>query len=188
MHLKNLLGTRLHRPLAVAALLLGGLPAIADDTRREWIESQLPDLMQVYVHLHQNPEVSFEEHQTAKYIAAQWRQAGYQVTENVGGTGVVAVLENGDGPTIMLRTDLDALPVSEATNLPYASTQTVVTDSGTTSGVMHACGHDIHMTNLIGVARYMSSHRDEWRGKLLLIGQPAEERGAGALAMLGDGL
>ncbi len=156
--------------------------------RREWIDAQLAELMQVYIHLHQHPEVSFQEKQTAKYLANAWRQAGFAVTEEVGGTGVVAVLENGDGSMVMLRTDLDALPVTEATELPYASKQSVVTESGATSGVMHACGHDIHMTNLIGVARYFSTHRDEWRGKLMLVGQPAEERGSGAIAMLKDGL
>lgn len=158
------------------------------EERREWIDAQMPELLQVYMHLHQNPEVSFQETRTAQYIAQAWRQAGFTVTEKVGGTGVVAVLENGKGPTVMLRTDLDALPVTEATQLPYASQQTVVTESGATSGVMHACGHDIHMTNLIGVARYFATHRDQWQGRLMLVGQPAEERGAGASAMLKDGL
>ncbi len=148
----------------------------------------MEDLLSTYIYLHQHPEVSFQEVETAKLIAQTWREAGFTVTEKVGGTGVVALLENGPGPLVMLRTDLDALPVTEATDLPYASQQTVVTDSGATSGVMHACGHDIHMTSLIGVARYMAEHRDEWRGKLMLIGQPAEERGSGARAMLDDSL
>jgi amidohydrolase len=155
---------------------------------REWIESQLPDLLNTYAHLHQHPELSFHETATAKFVGQAWRDAGYTVTENVGGTGVVAMLNNGSGPTVMLRTDLDALPVTEATELPYASKQTVVTASGATSGVMHACGHDIHMTNLIGVARYFAEHRSLWQGTLMLIGQPAEERVAGATAMLEDGL
>lgn len=160
----------------------------AQDTPRTWIESQLPELLQTYIHLHQHPELSFHETETAKFVAQAWREAGYTVTENVGGTGVVGLLSNGEGPTVMLRTDLDALPVTEMTGLPYASQQTAVTESGSSTGVMHACGHDLHMTNLIGVARYFAEHRSVWQGTLMLIGQPAEERGAGAKAMLGDGL
>ncbi len=165
-------------------------PTHAQDSSpmRAWIDSQLPDLLEAYVYLHQRPELSFHEVATAKFVAQAWRDAGYTVTENVGGTGVVALLNNGKGPTVMLRTDLDALPVTEATELPYASTQTAVTESGAPSGVMHACGHDIHMTNLIGVARYFAEHRSAWQGTLMLIGQPAEERGSGAKAMLDDGL
>lgn len=156
--------------------------------KQAWIESQLPKLLETYVYLHQHPELSFHETATAKFVAAAWRDAGYTVTENVGGTGVVALLSNGEGPTVMLRTDLDALPVTEMTGLPYASKQTAVTEAGTPTGIMHACGHDIHMTNLIGVARYFGEHRSAWQGTLMLIGQPAEERGAGAKAMLEDGL
>ncbi len=164
------------------------LHAEQPDGLTTWVDDQLPSLMQVYVHLHSHPEVSFEEQKTAAYVAEHWRSSGYEVTEQVGGTGVVAVLRNGSGPTVMLRTDLDALPVTEATGLPYASQVKVVSDSGTPSGVMHACGHDIHMTNLIGVARFLAEHRQRWSGTLMLIGQPAEERGAGATAMLEDGL
>lgn len=163
------------------------LPA-AEPNVKNWVESELADLLQVYMHLHRNPEVSFKEVETAQYIAEQWRAEGYEVTEGIGGTGVAALLRNGAGPVIMLRTDLDALPVTEATGLPYVSQKKVILDSGATSGVMHACGHDVHMTNLIGVARYLSRHRGAWSGTLLLIGQPAEERGAGARAMLADGL
>jgi amidohydrolase len=159
-------------------------PVVDDD----WVGQSIPDLIEVYTHLHRNPEVSFEETETAKFVAGEWRDAGFEVTEEVGVTGVVAVLENGEGPTVMLRTDLDALPVTEATGLPYASKQTVQLDSGATTGTMHACGHDLHMTNLIGVARYLAGHRSQWSGTLMLIGQPAEERGAGAKAMLDDGL
>lgn len=179
-------------------VLLGGLVLLslttvstrAQDTAaaRDWIESQLPELLQTYIHLHQHPELSFYETATAKYVAEAWRAAGYTVTENIGGTGVVALLHNGSGPTVMLRTDLDALPVTEMTGLPHASQQTAVTEAGTPTGVMHACGHDIHMTNLIGVAQYFAEHRSAWQGTLMLIGQPAEERGSGAKAMLGDGL
>ncbi|MCR9292387.1 MAG: amidohydrolase [bacterium] len=163
-------------------------PASTAAVVEQWIDQELEGLLQVYVHLHQNPEVSFQERETAEYVAQRWRNAGLEVTENVGGTGIVGILENGDGPVVMLRTDLDALPVSEATGLPIASKKTVVTDSGTTSGVMHACGHDVHMTCVIGAAEFLASHKDQWRGTLMVIGQPAEERGAGALAMLRDGL
>ncbi|MCA9195184.1 MAG: amidohydrolase [Planctomycetales bacterium] len=153
-----------------------------------WLDSNSDQLRSTYIHLHTHPEVSFAEFETAEYVAARWREAGYDVTEAVGGTGVVGMLRNGTGPCLLLRTDLDALPVTEATGLPYASQATVKTDSGATSGVMHACGHDIHMTNLIGVAQFLASHRELWQGTLMLIGQPAEERGSGAIAMLNDRL
>ncbi len=174
----------------LVATLLHSAAAVAADPRpiSAWLETQMPRLLEDYAHLHAFPEVSFQEVQTAKFVGEQWRQAGFEVTEGVGGTGLVATLENGAGPVVMLRTDLDALPVTEATGLPYASQQTVLTESGATSGVMHACGHDVHMANLIGVARYMAEHRSRWSGTLMLIGQPAEERGAGAKAMLADGL
>ncbi|AMV35484.1 putative hydrolase YxeP [Pirellula sp. SH-Sr6A] len=154
----------------------------------EWLDSNIPSLVADYWWLHENPEVSFEEVETAAYVAKAWEAAGLEVTKNVGGHGVVGVLANGSGPTIMLRTDLDALPVTEATGLPRASTKKIVTASGVSTGVMHACGHDVHMTNLIGMARLFSAHRDQWKGTLVLIGQPAEERGGGAEAMLKDGL
>lgn len=154
----------------------------------KWLEKNIEPLVADYWWLHENPEVSFEEAETAAYIASAWQNAGFEVTKNVGGHGVVAVLKNGTGPTIMLRTDLDALPVTESTGLPRASKKKIVTASGVSTGVMHACGHDVHMTNLIGIARLFSANRDQWRGTLMLIGQPAEERGGGAQAMLDDGL
>jgi amidohydrolase len=153
-----------------------------------WIESQLPKLMETYRWLHQNPEVSFQEERTAAKIAGLWQADGYEVTTGVGGHGIVGLLKNGAGPTVMLRTDLDALPVTEQTQLPYASTQRADLPGGGTAGVMHACGHDIHMTSLVGTARFLAEHTDLWSGTLMLIGQPAEERGAGARAMLADGL
>ena len=158
------------------------------DKIHSWVNQQLDSVLGEYKYLHANPEVSFQEQKTATYVAKQWRNAGFTVTENVGDTGIVALLKSGNGPTLMLRTDLDALPVTEATGLPFASTKQVVTESGAKSGVMHACGHDIHMSNLIGVARFLGSHQDLWQGTVMLIGQPAEERGAGAKAMLEDGL
>ena len=153
-----------------------------------WVDANLGELVELYRHLHQNPEVSFEEKQTAKRLAAELEAAGAEVTHSVGGHGVVAILKNGDGPTLMLRTDLDALPVTEQTGLAYASKVTIRTKKGVQTGVMHACGHDVHITNQVGVARYLAANKDRWRGTVMFIGQPAEERGAGAKAMLDDGL
>lgn len=173
--------------LGLLALVL--LPAMAGaESPQAWAEKHLSELIPIYQWFHQNPEVSFEEAETAARIADLWREAGFEVTTDVGGHGVVAILENGEGPTVMLRTDLDALPVTEQTGLAFASTKQVVAAGGTPTGVMHACGHDVHMTNLVGVARYLAENRDAWSGTLMLIGQPAEERGAGARAMLNDGL
>ena len=153
-----------------------------------WIDKELPTLVETYCWLHANPEVSFQEEQTAARVASFWEKYGYEVTTNVGGHGVVGIMKNGDGKTLMLRCDFDALPVTEQTQLPYASKVQIELPGGGTSGVMHACGHDIHMTNLIAVAKYMSENRDKWTGTLMLVGQPAEERGAGAKAMLDDKL
>ncbi len=154
----------------------------------EWVDSASSSLVAFYKELHAAPELSLEEHKTAAKIADAWVEAGYTVTRGVGGTGVVAVLENGDGPTVMLRTDLDALPVVEQTGLDYASTVRTADKRGAVVGVMHACGHDIHMTNLVGVSRFLAENNDLWKGTLVCIAQPAEELGAGAEAMLADGL
>ncbi len=147
-----------------------------------------PDLRDFYIDLHQHPELSLHEEKTAAKIAARLRQAGFEVTTGVGGTGVVGVLQNGSGPTVMLRTELDALPVEEKTGLPYASTVRVKDDAGAEVPVMHACGHDVHMTALVGTAAEMARRKADWRGTLVFIGQPAEERIRGARAMLKDGL
>jgi hippurate hydrolase len=128
------------------------------------------------------------EEKTAARIAGHFREDGFEVTTGVGGHGVVGLLRNGEGPVLMLRCDLDALPVTEQTPVPFASTRRVELAGGGSSGVMHACGHDLHMTNLVATARYMAGHRDDWAGTLMVIAQPAEERGAGARAMLKDGL
>ncbi|MEM6366307.1 MAG: amidohydrolase, partial [Planctomycetota bacterium] len=162
--------------------------AEASDLAMQWFDQNASSFVSLYKKLHQNPEVSFFESETAATLAETWSQAGYDVTTDVGGHGLVGILHNGDGPTLMLRCDLDGLPVSEQTGLPYASTKQVTTASGESTFTMHACGHDIHMTNLTAVAKFMSAHRDQWSGTLMIIGQPAEERGAGALAMLEDGL
>ena len=141
----------------------------------------------LYLYLHQNPELSRHETKTAARMAAELRALGYEVTENVGG-GVVGVLRNGTGPTVLLRTDMDALPVTEATGLPYASTVRTRDDGGNEVGVAHACGHDVHMSAWISTARIMASTKTKWRGTLVMMGQPAEEIGAGAKAMIADGL
>ena len=142
----------------------------------------------LYKDLHQHPELSGQERWTADRIAGELRQLGYEVTSGVGGTGIVAILRNGTGPTVMLRTELDALPVTEATGLPFASTVRTKTETGAETGVMHACGHDVHMSSAVATARIMASTRSRWKGTLMIIGQPAEETGAGARAMLADGL
>jgi hippurate hydrolase len=149
---------------------------------------EYPSLEQLYKHLHTNPELSLYEEKTAVRIAEELEKAGITVTRNVGGHGVVGVLKNGNGPIVLVRTDLDALPVTENTGLEYASNVRVKDDQGNEVGVMHACGHDVHMTSFIGIARLLSQLKDKWRGTLVFIGQPAEERGGGARKMLTDGL
>ncbi|MDE0455300.1 MAG: amidohydrolase [Gammaproteobacteria bacterium] len=143
---------------------------------------------ELYLHFHSNPELSLYEFETAARMAEEFAAAGYEVTSEVGGTGVVGVLRNGEGPTVMIRGDMDGLPVKELTRVPYASTVTTVDEQGRRVPVMHACGHDIHITNLIGVARKLVSMRDSWSGTVVLVAQPAEERGLGARAMIEDGL
>jgi hippurate hydrolase len=163
----------------------------ADNARCDvaaWCKSQIDDLTKLYRHFHAHPELSLCEKETAARVAAELKAVGAEVTTGVGGHGVVAIIKNGAGPTVMVRADMDALPVTENTGLPFASQVRVRDASGTEVGVMHACGHDLHMTCLIGVARYLGAHKQQWRGTALLIGQPAEERGPGAQAMLEDGL
>ena len=137
---------------------------------------------------HTHPELSLHEEKTGQRVAEELKQAGLEVTARVGGYGVVGVLRNGSGPTVLVRTDLDALPVKEQTGLPYASQARAVDDQGNEVDVMHACGHDVHMTVFVGVARLLTALKDRWQGTLVMIGQPAEEKGAGARAMLKDGL
>lgn len=152
------------------------------------LDSLYPDLEKLYIDLHQTPELSFHEEKTSAKMAARLKALGYQVTTSVGGYGVVAILQNGKGPTVLVREDMDALPVEERTGLPYASKVTTKDDSGATVAVMHACGHDIHMTSLVGAATLLAKARDRWRGTLFLVAQPAEEKGSGAQAMIKDGL
>src|SRR5271166_4886188 len=152
------------------------------------VEAAYPEAHALYLDIHQNPELSTHEVQTAAKLAGRLRGLGYDVTEHVGGTGVVAILKNGGGPTVMLRTELDALPVEEKTGLSYASRVRTKDDAGHDVPVMHACGHDLHMASILGTAAIMVHSKDTWRGTLMLIGQPAEETIGGAKGMLDDGL
>ena len=156
-------------------------------TTSKEVEAVYPDAHAFYVDMHRNPELSGHETQTAAKLAARLRSLGYDVTEHVGGAGVVAVLKNGPGPAIMLRTELDALPVEEKTGLAYASTVRTKDDSGRDVPVMHACGHDLHMAAISATAAIMAHSKETWHGTLVLIGQPAEETITGAKAMLADG-
>src|SRR5579864_908753 len=152
------------------------------------VEAVYPDAHSLYLDLHEHPELSAHETQTAAKLAEHLHRAGYDVTEHVGGTGVVAILKNGPGPTIMLRTELDALPVEEKTGLPYASKVRAKDDAGRDVPVDHACGHDLHMAAILGTAEIMATSKNTWHGTLILIGQPAEETISGAEAMIRDGL
>ncbi len=157
-------------------------------TSKKEIEGVYPQAHALYLDLHQNPELSSHETQTAAKLAGRLRSFGYDVTEHVGGTGIVAILKNGNGPTVMLRTELDALPVEEKTGLPYASKVHTKDDAGHDVPAMHACGHDLHMASLLGTATIMAHSKETWHGTLMLIGQPAEETISGAKRMIDDGL
>jgi len=152
------------------------------------LEAQLPELRDIYRDIHSHPELSMQEQRTAGLAAAQLQSAGFDVATGVGRTGVVGLLSNGDGPTVMLRADMDALPVKEATGLPYASTATATGADGGEVPVMHACGHDMHVTWLIGATSLLARARDAWQGSVLAVFQPAEETAQGAQAMIDDGL
>ena len=183
------------RVLAAASLFAFNLCVVLAGQGAPWttpttaqIEAIYPAIEALYLDLHKNPELAFQETQTAAKLAAHVKALGFDVTTGVGGTGVVAVMKNGSGPTVMLRTELDALPVEEKTGLPYASTVKAKNASGQLVPVMHACGHDLHMAAWAGAARLMAENRNRWQGTLVMVGQPAEEGGAGAAAMLKDGL
>ncbi len=179
-----------HTAGVLMALMVTSPVALAEtfETAQNWAQQQAPQLTQIYKDLHQAPELSFHEEKTSQRMAAELRELGLTVTEHIGGFGVVGVLENGPGKTLLLRADMDALPVAEETGLPYASAVRVRDDRGATVGVMHACGHDMHMTNLIGAICFLVGHRELWKGTIVAVFQPAEERGAGAKAMLEAGL
>lgn len=173
--------------LWLLALLICGQPATGDDVT-DWTKDNLATLSELYRHFHSHPELSYLEKETSARLAGELKKTGAKVTAGVGGYGVVALLENGKGPTVMMRCDMDALPVVEQTNLVYASKVKVKDPRGVEVGVMHACGHDVHMTNLVAVARFLSANKNRWSGTAMFLCQPAEERGGGAKAMLEDGL
>ena len=172
--------------LAIAAMTL---PISAQAASlSEAVDADMPALMALYRDLHANPELSMQEERTPAKLAAEMKKLGFTVTEKVGETGVVAVMKNGPGPVLMLRADMDALPVVEQTGLPFASKVKATARSGVETGVMHACGHDTHMTAWIGAARRLAAMKGQWSGTLVMILQPGEETGEGAKAMLEDGL
>jgi amidohydrolase len=176
-------------PGILATLMLGALSiAVAAAATPEEVNQAYSSAYSLYVDIHQHPELSGHESRTAALLAARLRGLGYSVTEHVGGTGVVAILKNGSGPTVMLRTELDALPVEEKTGLPYASKVHARDDAGHDVAVGHMCGHDLHMSALVATAGIMARSRDSWHGTLMLIGQPAEETIGGAAGMVHDGL
>jgi len=172
--------------MLAAALFVATAPTKATDLQ-DAIAADYEYLGKLFTHFHANPELSFQEIETSKRLANELAALGYNVTTGVGKTGVVAVMENGEGPTVLIRADMDGLPVKEKTGLPYASTATQIL-KGKTMPVMHACGHDMHMTSLVGTAMRLAASKDKWQGTLVLVGQPAEEIIAGAEAMLKDGL
>lgn len=170
--------------------------AFAQQTPQSLADAELPSLVTIYKDLHAHPELSTHEEKSSAFIAKELRAVGCEVTEHIGkypkpeikGYGVVGLMKNGAGPTVLVRTDLDGLPVEEQTGLPYASTVTTKNDKGDDVRVMHACGHDVHMAAFVGVARSLAKLKDQWKGTIVFVGQPAEETGAGARAMLNDGL
>src|SRR6266550_820246 len=182
-------------PILLSSILSGGL-AFAQQTPQTIADAELPSLLTIYRDLHTHPELSTHEERSAGIVAKELKAAGCEVTEHVGKYekadltcfGVIGVMKNGDGPVVAVRTDLDALPVHEETGVPYASTVTTKNDAGQEVSVMHACGHDIHMSTFIGTARALGKLKDKWHGTIIFIGQPAEETVGGARALLKDGL
>lgn len=174
--------------LALRGSALAAEPAGTAPRALQGLDGIYPELDALYRQLHQSPELSTQEEKTAAKMAERLRALGFEVTQKVGGHGVVGVLRNGKGPTVMLRTDLDGLPVEEKTGLPYASKATGKDPSGLTVPVMHACGHDMHMAVWVGTATLLAKAKDQWRGTVVMVGQPAEEQGSGARKMLEDGL
>jgi amidohydrolase len=172
---------------AAAAAALVAAPAAADPLADQ-VRADMPSLMTIYRDLHANPELSMQEVKSAAKLAAEAKKLGFTVTTGVGKTGVVAVMKNGPGPVLLIRADMDGLPVIEQTGLPFASKVRATSVAGVESGVMHACGHDTHMTSWIGTARRLAAMKDRWSGTLVMIAQPGEEIGQGAKAMLDDGL
>ena len=182
-------------PLSILSLSVAR-PAFAQQTPQALAEAELPSLLTIYKDLHTHPELSMHEERSAAIVAKELKAAGCEVTEHVGKYekpgvtcfGVIGVMKNGAGPTVLVRTDLDALPVHEETGVPYASTVTTKSDDGKDVPVMHACGHDIHMSTFIGTARALAKSKEKWHGTIIFVGQPAEETVGGARALLKDGL
>jgi amidohydrolase len=178
------------------ALSLAATPLLAQQTPQSLADAELPSLLVIYKDLHAHPELSTQEEKSSAVVAKELKAAGCDVTDHVGkyekpgltGYGVVGMMKNGPGPTVLVRTDLDGLPVHEETGVPYASTVTTKDAKGLDVSVMHACGHDIHMSTFIGVARSLAKLKDKWHGTIMFVAQPAEETGAGARALLNDGL
>src|SRR3954447_26414497 len=187
---------RMKLRLLVALSLAPALTSFAQQTPQQLADAELPSLLTIYKDLHTHPELSGHEEKSAALVAKELKAVGCEVTEHVGKYekpnltpyGVVGVMKNGDGPVVLVRTDMDALPVTEETGLPYASKDTATNDDGKQVGVMQACGHDIHMSTFIGVARALAKLKDQWHGTIVFVGQPAEEAFGGARAMLKDGL
>lgn len=177
------------RQISLSILLFSGINSLAlAQSPDQYLEKIYPDLETLYRYLHQNPELSLQEEETSARLADELQQLGFEVTENIGGYGIVGILKNGEGPTLLIRTDMDALPLEEKTGLPYASTKKGVTPDGKETYIMQACGHDVHMSVFIGTAKMLTQFKDQWQGTLMMIGQPAEENGLGAYNMLNEGL
>lgn len=174
--------------LLVIAIALSSTAQAAEYLKESIAKDYDENLAEMFVYFHQNPELSNLESNTAKRLTEEISALGYDVTQGVGGTGIVAVMKNGPGPTIMIRADMDGLPIKEDSGLSYASTAMQIDESGVERPVMHACGHDVHITALVGTARQMAERSEDWSGTLVLIGQPAEERISGAHAMMDDGI
>src|ERR1700730_16418800 len=173
------------KKLSIAVFLLAGTTILFAQASPD-VSAIYPDLEKLYIDLHQTPELSRQEFKSSAKLAERFRRLGYEVTEKVGGTGVVGVLRNGKGPTVLIREDMDALPVEERTGLPYASKVTATDENGNTVPVMHACGHGVHMTSFVGVGTLLMQSKGRWRGTVVLVAQPAEERGGGAIGMIRD--
>ena len=174
--------------LTLSPLTISNVLAFEQNTTADIAKDYQQHLAPLWDHFHRNPELSLMETKTAQRLAQELTNVGFKVTQGVGGTGVVAIMKNGPGPMVMVRADMDGLPVVEQSGLANASTIKMQDWQGETVGVMHACGHDVHMTSLVGTARYMAENKAQWSGTLMLIGQPAEEKGPGASAMMADNL
>ena len=172
----------------LSAILLLASPLVQANGLDLNLSKAMPAIEKFYLDLHQSPELSYHEQETGNKIADKLTQLGFKVTSNVGGFGVVGIYKNGNGPTVMIRTDTDGLPIIEQTGKSYASKVKVIDEHGAKVGVMHGCGHDIHMSSFIGTAEQLIVHKDQWKGTLMMVAQPAEEVGGGAKAMLGEGL